>query len=180
MLAIDGILILSIILLLLLLSALWPPDSPWAPWWQTPSEVVRLMCQLMKVKKGTKIYDLGCGTGYALILAAKEFEADGVGIEIDPLRYWNAKFNVKRFGVSDKVKILRENFFNVSLKDADALFIYLVPKALEKLAPKFLQELKKGTMIASYRYKIPIELFNKRLKLIEEDKNSELFVYKIV
>ena len=33
------------------------------------------------------VYDLGCGDGRTVIMAARVYEARAVGIEIDPLRY---------------------------------------------------------------------------------------------
>ncbi len=64
--------------LFLVLSAVWPPDSPWAPWWQMPEDVIREMCKVAKLSSKDSIYDLGCGTGKALCIAAKEFGAKGV------------------------------------------------------------------------------------------------------
>src|SRR6185437_10432417 len=100
---IAAVLTLIIILILLfLLSMLWPPDSPWSPWWRTTPRLARIECNLAKVKKGDVIYDLGCGEGTALIVAAKEYGATGVGIEIDPFRAFISKIKVKFSGVSDK------------------------------------------------------------------------------
>ena len=36
----------------------WPPDSPWAPWWRTSHQTARAICQLANVKKGDLIYAL--------------------------------------------------------------------------------------------------------------------------
>lgn len=150
------ILILIILFLLFMLSMVWPPDSPWAPWWRTSKKTARAICKLAKVKKGDLIYDLGSGDGTALMIAASEFGAKGVGIEIDPFRYLASKILLEINDVSSKVKIVRKNFFSQNIKEADVVFVYLVPKTLEKLLPKFKKELKKGTRIISYRYKMSL------------------------
>jgi len=75
MLILNLLVLLAIIFLLLMLSAVWPPDSPWAPWWRTSQKTARAICKLAKVKKGDLIYDLGSGDGTALMIAAKEFGA---------------------------------------------------------------------------------------------------------
>ncbi len=75
-----------LILLIILLSMVWPPDSPWSPWWRTSKRIARIQCKLAKVGKNDIIYDLGSGEGTALIVAAKEFGAKGIGVEIDPSR----------------------------------------------------------------------------------------------
>jgi len=176
----NGVLLFTILLLLLLLSGIWPPDSPWAPWWQMPKETIYKMCTMAKINKESVIYDLGSGTGNALIIAAKEFEAKGVGIEIDPLRYYISQFNRKRHHVEGKVTFIKQNFFSISLSDATVIFMYLIPAALKRLTPKFLKEVKPGTVFISYKYEMPLSLFHKRLKLIKNDDNHEIFMYMMM
>lgn len=151
---------------------LWPPDSPWAPWWRISNAKAREILKIAKVTKDDIIYELGSGEGRVLILAAKEFGARGVGIEIDPLRFIISKILVRLNDVSKKVKIKRKNFFNEDLSNATVIFVYLVPKALERLRPKLLKELKRGTRLISYRYEID-------LPLIKYDKKNNIRLYKI-
>src|SRR5688572_14055767 len=113
------ILVLVILIILIyLLSMVWPPDSPWSPWWRTSPKVARIQCKLAKVKKGDVVYDLGSGEGTALIIAAKEFGASGVGVEIDPFRVFTSKLSVAAAKLSDKITIYRKNFFDVDVSDA--------------------------------------------------------------
>jgi len=161
------VLILIIIFLFFVLSMVWPPDSPWAPWWRTSKKVARAQCRLAKIKKGDLIYDLGSGDGTALMIAAKEFGAKGIGLEIDLIRFYISKLLLKLYGVSEEVKVKRKNFFEENLKNADIIFVYLVPKTLDRLIPKFKKELKKGTKILSYRYEInlPLKKYDKKNKI---------------
>lgn len=166
------VLLVIILILFFLLSMFWPPDSPWAPWWRTNKKIARAMCRLAKINKEDIVYDLGCGDGTALSIIASEFGAKGVGIEIDPLRYLFSKIRFKISGFDKKIKIIKKNFHDVDISNASVIFVYLVPKALERLRPKFLKELKKGTTIVSLRYKsnLPLEAF---------DKKNNIFLYKI-
>ena len=161
-----------IVFLLILLSWFWPPDSPWTPWWRTNKKVARAMCLLAKINKKDVIYDLGSGTGTALIVATKEFGSKGVGIEIDPLRYLISKIKVKLNNLSNKITIIKQNFYDVNISKASIVFVYLVPRVLERLRPKFLRELKPGTRIVSYRYEI-------NLPLKSYDKANDIYLYKI-
>jgi 16S rRNA A1518/A1519 N6-dimethyltransferase RsmA/KsgA/DIM1 with predicted DNA glycosylase/AP lyase activity len=160
---IESFLLIVIIFLLLVLSMLWPPDSPWAPWWRTGDREIRESLKLAKVTKKDTIYELGSGDGRFLVIAAKEFGANGVGIEIDPLRSFISTVMIRINGVQDKITIKKKNFFDVDISKATVIFVYLVPKALGRLLPKFKKELKKGTRIVSYRYKInlPLKRFDK-------------------
>jgi predicted RNA methylase len=170
----------AVLLLLLFLSGIWPPDSPWAPWWQMPKETIRKMCQLAKVNEKSIIYDLGSGTGHALIIAAQEFGAKGIGIEIDPIRYYISQINNIRFHSKDKVTFYKQNFFTAPLFDATVIFMYLIPPAIKRLTPKFLKEVKSGTILVSYVYPISVELFRGRLKFITHDEEHKIWVYKMV
>jgi predicted RNA methylase len=172
MLIINIALLLIILFLFLLLSMFWPPDSPWAPWWRTDRKTAKAMCKLAKITKNDTVYDLGCGDGEALSVAAKEFGAKGVGIEIDPLRYLFSKIRFKIGGFDQKVRIIKKNFHDVDISGASVIFVYLVPRVLEKLNPKFLKELKKGTTVVSYKYKIS-------LHLLIYDRKNEIYLYRI-
>lgn len=152
------------------LSMVWPPDSPWAPWWRTNKKVARAMCRLAKVEKEDIVYDLGSGDGTALIVAAKEFNVSGVGIEVDPLRAFISTLMIRINRVMDRVTVKRKNFFDVNISQATVVFVYLVPKALGRLLPKFKKELRKGTRIVSYRYEI-------NLPLRKYDKENEIRLY---
>lgn len=167
----DLFLLLAIIFLLLVLSMLWPPDSPWAPWWRTSDHKIRESLKLAKVTKKDIVYDLGCGDGRTLIIAAKEFGAKGVGIEIDPVRYFISNLMIRINRAIDRVTIKRKNFFDEDISKASVVFVYLVPKALGRLLPKFKKELKKGTRIVSFRYEI-----NLPLKRYDKENNIRLYV----
>lgn len=174
----NTIIIIVLLFLFYVLSMVWPPDSPWAPWWQTPEEVCRKMARLAKVSKKDTIYDLGCGSGKALIIANTEFGAKGIGIEIDPLRFLWAKWNVWKAGATG-IKIIKENFYTIHLSNATVVYMYLVPNALKRLTKKLLKELKPGTKIVSYVYDLP-QTYNGKVKLLQHDKANKIFVYQII
>ena len=150
----------------------WPPNSTWAPWWRTNRKTARAICKLAKITRSDIVYDLGCGDGTLLITAAREFGASGVGVEIDPLRVWVARVRVWFNNLLNKVEIRQEDFFKTDLSKATVVVIYLVPKALEKLIPKFKNELENGTRIVSHKYKL-------QLKIHKLQPKNNLFLYKI-
>lgn len=166
------VILVTLVLLLFLLSMVWPPDSPWSPWWRTNSRRARLICKLAKIKDKDVVYDLGSGDGVLLITAAKEFGARAVGVEIDPLRVMISKFAILFAGQGKKVKIVRKNFFDADITDATVVFMYLVPKALERLKPKLLKDLKPGTKIVTFVYKID-------LPIAEQDLKNEIYLYRV-
>ncbi len=160
----ELILLLIIIFLLVILSMVWPPDSPWAPWWRTNRKIARAICRLAEISKDDIVYDLGCGDGTFLITSAKEFNAAGVGIEIEPSRFLISKIRILLNNLSSKVKIKRKSFFDEDLSNATVVVVYLIPKTLNLLLPKFKKELKKGTKIVSYRYPLELKSQNSKFK----------------
>ncbi len=150
---------------------IWPPDSPWAPWWRTRKEVARTAFKLAKVSNKDIVYELGSGEAIALMVAAKDFGAESVGIEIEPFRFLLSKITVWRHGLSDKIKLKRGNFFKEDLSEASVIYVYLVPKTLDRLIPKFRAELRKGTRIVSYKYEM-----NLPLKKIDKKNHLRLYI----
>ena len=160
-------------LLVALLSMIWPPDSPWSPWWRTNGTVAKVICQKAKITRKDTVYDLGCGDGTVLLTAAKKYGARGIGVDIDPLRVWIATFRMLSGGVGSVVSIRRENLFKTDLTNATVVIVYLIPKTLNRLEEKFRKELKPGTRVVSYVYQIEY------LPRIAEDKEHKVFVYEI-
>lgn len=164
---------LLIIILLLVLSAVWPPDSPWSPWWKTYKMAGLAAIRLAKINRKDRVYELGSGDAEFLLLVAKEIGAKCVGIEIDPLRHIIAKTRVKIDGLDEYVTLKKKNFYDENLSGATVIYMYLIPRVLKKITPKLKKELKKGTRIISYKYQI------EGLKLVKEDKKEKLYLYKI-
>lgn len=181
--------LLIVLVLLIPLSWIWPPNSPWAPWWRTKKNTARKAFKMVNLKKGDIVYELGSGEATALVIAAKEFGAKGVGIEIDPIRFYLSKFTIWRKGLNKKIVLKRGNFFDEDLSKATVVFVYLVPKTLNLLKPKLLKELKPGTKIISIVYQIPGGLINKPskeelkprglIKSLKFRENKEIFLYEV-
>ncbi len=161
-----------IILLLIALSFVWPPDSPWSPWWRTDKEAARDACRLAGVTRKDVVYELGSGDGEFILTAAHEFSAKkAVGIEIDPARYLVSKIR-KKILKSKKSEFVKKDFKKVNLSEATVVYFYLVPNVIKRLMPKLRKELSPGTRIVSYRYKVP-------LKQIGVNKTHKMYLYKI-
>lgn len=162
--------LLIVIVLLIFLSWIWPPNSPWAPWWRTKKNTARAAFKLANLSKTDVVYELGSGEATALMVGAREFGARGIGIEIEPFRFLLSKFSVWRNGMEEKIKLKRGDIFAEDLSEASVIYVYLVPKTLNRLIPKFKKELKKGTKIISYKYSMD-------LPLKKEDKINNLRLY---
>jgi len=126
-----------------------------APFVQTPLEVAKKMIDLSQIRAGEVLYDLGCGDGRLIILAAKDIGARTTGIELREDLVERARTEVKRLNLEDKVKVIQGNFFNVNISDADVVTLYLTSSANERLRPKLEAELKPGARVVSHDFKVP-------------------------
>lgn len=122
------------------------------PYVSTKPEVVDAMLKIANVNKDDLIYDLGCGDGRIVIMAAKEYGAKGVGVDIDPLRIKEANENAIQEGVTDHVTFIEKDLFEVDFSKASVVTLYLLPYVNLKLRPLLLEKLKPGTRIVSNEF----------------------------
>ena len=140
------------VLFLLVLSMAYAAKSgaPWVPTWRR--DIERFLA-LANPQKGELMYELGCGDGRVVVTAAKERGVRGVGVELSILQAVAAKVRAMLSGTG--VKIRWRNAFHVNLRDADLVYLFLMPETYEKIRPKLEKELKPGARVVSYVWPIP-------------------------
>ncbi|MFL9841216.1 class I SAM-dependent methyltransferase [Sphingomonas sp. ST-64] len=127
------------------------PDVIYVP---TPPEVVEAMLDMVALRDGDVLYDLGSGDGRIPIAAAKRRQVRATGIDIDPQRIREARANAAAAGVSDAVTFKQADLFTSDFSDASVVTLYLLDTLNEKLRPKLLAELKPGTRIVSHAFRM--------------------------
>jgi len=119
------------------------------PFITSPDNVTLEMVSSAGVKRGDHVIDLGSGDGRIVILAAKRFEATGLGVEIDPTLVEKSKTDARNAGVADKVEFRVQDLFKTDLAPASVITMYLLPEFNLQLRPALLA-LKPGTRIVSH------------------------------
>ncbi|MBN2001881.1 MAG: class I SAM-dependent methyltransferase [Anaerolineae bacterium] len=154
------------------ISVLWtgPAGALWLP---TSRRVVRQMLYLADVQPGETVYDLGSGDGRVLFIAAREFGARAVGIELDPLRYLWTRLWIALLGLRGQVRVVLGNFFNQDVSEANVIVTYLVPKAQKKLMFKLWRELAPGSRVVSSIFVYP------GWEPRHVDRKAHLFLYDV-
>jgi predicted RNA methylase len=112
------------------------------------------MLILAQLKPREVFFDLGAGDGRAVIMAAKDFGARAVGVELREDLVKKALSTVYESGLQDRVTIVNGDMFKVDLTSADVIFLYLTTSANEKVKPKLETELKLGVRVVSHDYEI--------------------------
>src|SRR5580700_9024317 len=77
-----------------------------APYYPTPEIIVEKMLRFGEVKAGEKVYDLGSGDGRIVIMAARKFKANAVGVEFDDALYKQSMDRIKTLGLAATARII--------------------------------------------------------------------------
>jgi len=112
------------------------------------------MLVLAELKPGEVFFDLGAGDGRTVIMAAKDFGARAVGVELREDLVKRALSSIYDNGLQDRVTIVNGDMFSVDLSSADVIFLYLTTSANEKVKPKLEVELKPGVRVVSHDYEV--------------------------
>lgn len=118
----------------------------------TPMPTVRAMLELAGVGPEDVVYDLGSGDGRIPIMAAAEFGARGVGIEIDPALVERAQDNARQAGVADRVTFRRGDMFAADVREATVVTLFLHPEPNLRLRSTLRAELQAGARVVSYMW----------------------------
>jgi SAM-dependent methyltransferase len=118
----------------------------------TPTNVVEEMLKMADVRSDDLIYDLGCGDGRIVIMAATRKGAKGVGVDLDPERIKESMENARKAGVTDKVHFFQQDLFKTDIRQATVVMLYLWPEVNLRLRPKLFSELKPGTRVLSHNH----------------------------
>lgn len=145
------------------------------PFVPTPMLSVHEVLKQAKIKKGQKVYDIGAGDGRFIHFASKNYKADATGFEMDPFVYFIAK--MRQWFWHWQGKMVRSDFQKQSLKDADLVLCYMMPKTLAKFQKKFDRELKKGAKVVSYAFHIGT--WKAKEIVPKQGKIAQIFIYEV-
>lgn len=125
--------------------------SPYAP---TKHDCMETIFFLAEAKTGDMLVDLGSGNGAVLIAAASR----GIrarGVDINPFWVWYARRRIRRRGLTHLATVMRGDMFTHPVGDANIIFMYLVPGAMARLAPRLRREVAPGTRIIANLFPLP-------------------------
>ena len=136
----------TLIVALVATASILVPAVKGAPWVPTSRKLVNKVLTMAELKPYELLYDLGSGDGRMVITAARDFGAKAVGIEIDPFRIFYSRLKISQLHLKDKVRIVRGNFFDINLGEADVVVLYLEQHTNNKLQVKLERETHKAEL----------------------------------
>jgi len=150
-----------------------------APYVPSPEPVVEKMLEAADLKAGETLFDLGCGDGRILFLAAEKFRANAVGVELSAKLVQQTRDKVRKLGLQDRITVVEGNLLDVNLRTADVVTLYLMRMSNEKLKPNLLKELRAGARVVSHDYEIPGWKPIRIERLLVHQRTHTIYVYRM-
>jgi hypothetical protein len=111
-------------------------------------ESVERMLKLAQLRDDDVVVDLGSGNGLIPLTAARmNPRLRGRGVEIDPKLVEESNQRAKSEGVADRVRFEHLNAFDVDLRDATVVTMWLFPDLMRLLRPIILERATPGTRV---------------------------------
>ncbi len=124
-----------------------------APYLPTLRKQTEIALDLLDVKEGMKILELGSGDGSVALAAAKR-GAVVTGYELNPILVLVSRLRCFRYRT--QVRIHWGNYWQAAWPETDGIFIFLLDKYMEKLNNKIIQEYNgKSVKLVSFAFQIP-------------------------
>jgi SAM-dependent methyltransferase len=120
-----------------------------APYLPTLKPQINTALDLLDLKTGQTLLELGCGDGKVLIAAAQKGYC-AVGIEINPFLALAAWLRTRRYG--GRVKVIWGNYWRTPWPPADAVYVFLLDAFMPRL-DTYMQR-RKGKLV-SVAFRIP-------------------------
>lgn len=151
------------------------------PFVSTPREVVRKMLEMGRVDNNDVVYDLGCGDGRIVIMAATEFGSSGVGIDINDRRITESRANAATAGVEEKIEFRLEDVFKADFSEATVVTLYMLTEINQRLCPQLERQLKPGTIVITHSYPIPgwaSKMIDFKVMSAEDGEEHLIYIYQ--
>lgn len=123
-----------------------------APYLPTKSLQTSIAVDLLDLKPGQILVELGSGDGRVLKAAAKH-GIKAKGYEINPLLVIVSMFICLK--QRHLVQVQWSNFWRANIAEADAIYVFLLNRYMSKLDKKITQEITKPVKVVSFAFAFP-------------------------
>lgn len=150
--------LLLIFLIVILLAALaglaMPLLTRGGPYVVTDEKRFRDALDLAAIKPGGHVIDLGSGDGRFLIAAAQS-GATALGYETNPWVVALSRRRIRQAGFSQQAQVVWQSLWQANIKEADVVFIYILPSILGDLEKKLAADLAPGSRVVTIGWPLP-------------------------
>lgn len=138
-----------------------------------PGRILDEMVEFSAPGPGTQVYDLGSGFGKIIMRVAQRTGADCTGVEVDPLKVWWTRRQIRAKGLEKQVKVVKGDLLEADISGADVIYVFLWEGIMQKLKQKALKEMRPGSLIVSYYHEFhgwPPE---------RQDRKNRVYLYRV-
>jgi hypothetical protein len=113
----------------------------------TPESVEKLL-KMADLRDNDVVVDLGSGNGLIPLTAARmNGRLRGWGVDIDPKLVEQSNQQARSEGLGDRVRFEHRNAFDVDLREATVVTMWLFPELMRLLRPVILERARPGTRV---------------------------------
>lgn len=123
-----------------------------APYLPTLNKNMQVALDLIDLKPGQTLLELGCGDGRVLVAAAQR-GWQAIGYELNPLLVLVCKLRTWRY--RRLVTVRFANFWQAKLPVTDGIFVFVMQRHMNRLNTKIVQEARKPIKLVSFAFTIP-------------------------
>ena len=124
--------------------------APWVPTWRKDFDRLLAMADLKPMEH---FVELGCGDARVCVEIARRTGARATGVELSLVQWAAGRIRAKRSGTGARVVL--GDAFSFPLRDADVVYLFLMPETYERLRPTLEAQLKPGARVVTYVWPIP-------------------------
>jgi len=140
-----------------------------APYLPTLQRQVEAALDLLDLKPGQTMLELGCGDGKVLVAAAQR-GISCVGYELNPLLALFSWLRTRRYG--RRVRVVWGDYWRADWPAADGIFAFILPRFMTKLDTKITQLNHNSIRLVSFAFPI------KGRKITRQTEGLYLYIYK--
>ena len=142
----------SLLLLIYYLFAIYSSYKG-APFVPTQKRQIASILKEAHLKKGQIFLELGCGEGRVVREAVRRYQVKGIGTDINPLLLLLARIEARMARIKN-IRFRKEDVYDTDLSHVDVVFLFLMPKMLEKLSPRLKKAVEEGTLVISHGFRL--------------------------
>jgi SAM-dependent methyltransferase len=167
-----------------------PSESDLHHHYQAASYIVlnRILKELVSITNGYAFYDIGCGKGRVLFMAARHGYQKLNGIELDESLIVDAKQNLNSLAVSDKareVRLIQKNVLEYIFEDQKAVYFLFNPFNARVMDAFITSVMRSNKQVCYFVYMNPLfsNVFEEKqietLKVIKSFLYTEAIIYRL-
>lgn len=123
-----------------------------APYLPSLTKSSQSALDMLNLKPGQTMLELGCGDGKVLRMAARR-GINCVGYELNPILALVAWLGTRHY--RDKIKIIWGDYWQKPWPPAEGIYGFILPRYMAKLDNKITQQANKPVRLVSFAFAIP-------------------------